>query len=127
MFILRDCVFKCYSFDCQTTLTCSWELEELEDSLAGPALRGFLGQCPRKCLGFICLGGNLMASNLIDFECYFKANLTLKLNFVKTEFQNSIRRLSFCAIGQQIAWINPCNNNKKDSNNGNKKKQTKKN
>ena len=50
---------------------------------------------------------------LVYFECKFDVNIflhALKQNFMKIEFENSIRRLSFlCRLPDiKIAWINPC-------------------
>ena len=49
---------------------------------------------------------------MILFECTFDVNMflyALKQNFMKIEFENSIRRLSFlCRLPYiKIAWINP--------------------
>ena len=51
------------------------------------------------------------------FECKLKAIpflYALQENFVKIDFQNSVKRLSFLCrvLGIKIAWINPWNDSK---------------
>ena len=52
---------------------------------------------------FISEGQKCILNKTLMLKCY-------KINFMKIEFENSIRRLSFlCRLtGIKIAWINPC-------------------
>ena len=87
-------------------------------SMVEPWLK-FSGANPLRNFGFWTSGGQINSwkckkpSELIYFECKFDVNMflyALKQDFMKIEFENSVRRLSFlCRLPDiKIAWINPC-------------------